>query len=70
MFQALKEVEGELTSGTSRSSDEDKPISSSLDLTSPDIFRNLATLAEQETEGNKGEMKNLYGQSFDPLRKN
>ena len=39
--------------GTSRSSDEDKPVSNSLDLTSLDIFRNLATLVEQETKGNE-----------------
>jgi len=54
-------VEGEVASEIAWLSDEDNPISRSLDLTS-DIFNGLATLAEWETRGNNEEMTNLYGQ--------
>ena len=63
MFQALQGVEGEETLGISQLSDEDNLISSSLGLTSPDIFKDLVTLVEQETKGNKEERTNLYRQS-------
>ena len=43
-------MEGEVASEITRSSDEDNPVSMSLDLTS-DIFNNLATLAEWQTRG-------------------
>ena len=56
-------MEGEVTVGITRPSDEDNPISNSLDLTSPDIFSNLATIVERETRGNKEERTNLCGQS-------
>ena len=46
-----------------QSSNEDNPISRSLDLT-PDILHNLATSAEWETKGNKEERTEVYGQSF------
>ena len=67
-FQALKGVEGEVTSRITRSSDEDNPVSNSLDLTFPNIFSNLATLAEQETRGNKKERTKLYRQSSPTTR--
>ena len=42
------------------------PVSNSLDLTSLNIFSDLATLAEWETRGNKEERTKLCGQSPPP----
>ena len=53
-------VETEAASEITRSSDEDNPVSRSLDLTS-DIFNNLATLAKRETRGNNEERTEVYG---------
>ena len=55
-------MEGEVASEITRSSNEDNPVSKSLNLTS-DIFNNLTTLAEWETRGNNKKRTNLYGQS-------
>ena len=52
----------EMASKTTQSSDEDNPISRSLDLTS-DILSNLATSAKWETKGNKEVRTKVYGQS-------
>ena len=51
-----------MASETTRSSDEDNPISRSLDLTL-DILSNLATSAKWETKGNKEERTKVYEQS-------
>ena len=51
-----------MASETTRSLDEDSPISRSLDLTS-DIFNDLATLAEWETGGKNEERIEVYKQS-------
>ena len=48
---------------TTQSSDEDSPVSRSLDLTL-DILNNLATSVKWETKGNKEEKTEVYGQSF------
>jgi len=63
MLQALQGAETEVASETTRSSDEDNPVSKSLDLILV-ILNNLATLAEWDTKGNKEERTKIYGQSF------
>jgi len=55
-------VETKVASEITRSSDEDNPVSKSLDLTLY-IFNNLATSTEWETRGNNEERKEVYGQS-------
>ena len=64
-------VETKVASKTTQLSNEDNPVSRSLDLTS-DILNSRATLSVQETKGNKEERIEVYRQSFegtDPLKK-